>query len=369
MRIELPRPVFKAAIERLSVLNESGKVKVDAYTHVRLQGEPGRLTLSTFNRTMKAELSITDPRIPDSFVCGLPLQQLREFVSTLPEADHVRLEFEQTGCTVFCGNVKFRTKLLIEDAFPREADLGEEEFLQVNLQLLFGAMDAVKHCVDTASARQYAHGILLLPGGPGAAGAFCTTNGMRMALSPNPWISVPEAVAIPAETFTRLQKLFKGYQEGGVLVKAGEFVITAGGIRSTFRLASWPIPKIKGVIPKGQASVVLVPKEALKQALQRAVIIANEMAPQTELHFAGDGMIRVLTEEDGQMAEDTVQLHEGVVRPPKSMRVNPSYMLDAIESIEDPLVRMEVRSPTEPLILTNEAGDHLNVIMPFKSDA
>lgn len=356
MRIELPRPIFKAAIERLSVLNESGKVKVDAYTHIRIEASQYGLKLSTFNRVMRAELTITEVRMEGPLVCGLPLEKLRDFCSTLPEADLVLLDFDQTGCTILCGPVRFRTKVLLEDAFPR-GDHGVLTYKEANLSFLFQSIGLVSHCVDTSSHRQFAHGIIVTPT------AICATDGMRLAKVQDSWFKPDDTVALNMESVTRLQKLFKGYREGGIMLRPGELVMSGGGITAFTRLAAWATPKIEGAFPKGPASKVAYAKAELSQALERALIIASETGPETVLHFNEDGL-RLHTEEDGQLAEDLLR---GPPTPPMSIKVNPNYLLDAVDSVEGDNLVFELRGSDTPLTITNEAGDHVNVIMPIQS--
>jgi DNA polymerase-3 subunit beta len=355
MRVELPRPIFKAAIERLSVLNAGGKVKVDAFAHIRLEASPSGLRLSTFNRVMQAELNITEVRMEGGLVCGLPMEKLRDLSSTLPEADLVTLDFDGTGCTIYCGPVKFRIKVLVEDAFPPTAH-SEFDYTPINLGFLFHSIGLVSHCVDPSNHRTFAHGIIITPE------SIVGTDGMRLAKVRDEWIKPAKTIAMTMETVTRLQKLFKGYQEGGIMLRQGEIVMAGGGITAVTKLAAWPIPGVESAFPKGQAVKVTYGKAELCQALERALIIASELGPQTSLHF-GEGGLRLETEEDGQLAEDFLA---GDRAPPMSLVINPNFLLDAVESIEGDKVVFELRGPETPLAITSEAGDHVNVIMPWQ---
>jgi DNA polymerase III sliding clamp (beta) subunit (PCNA family) len=366
MLLELPRPIFKAAIERLSVLNENGKVKVDAYTHIRLEVRGQRLLLSTYNRTMKAEISISEMRHEgEDFVCGLPLGQLRDFSSTLPEADTVMLKTDDTGCTIQCGRARFRTRLLLEDAFPRAVDIDGNPVdhaalahRKINLGFLFQSIGLVQHCVDPASQRPYAQGVIITPK------VIAATDGMRLSKVPDEWIKPEKPIALTHESVTRLQKLFKGFGDGGVLLRPGELLLSGGGITAVTRLAAWPIPNIESAVPQKGLDTVSALAEDLIQALERALIIAEDKAPQTELEFTGHGFLKLLTEEDGQLSEDVVNV-EGLARI--SIRVNPRFLLDAVKSIESEKVVFQIKAPEAPLLVTNEAGDHVNVIMPLNS--
>lgn len=364
MRIELQTRAFRAAIERLSVLNENGKIKVDAYTHIRLGASPRGMTLASFNRVMRAELVINEVLAGDNVLCGLPLAELKAFCSNLPEADDMTMDFEETGCAIQCGSARFRTKVLYGDAFPRSVDASGQPvdyprlpFTRVNLQFLFQSVGLVSHCVDSSSQRQYAQGIIITPA------SICATDGMRLSKVPDQWLKPEKPMALTMESFTRLQKLFKGCQEGGVALRPGELVMTGGGITAVTRLAAWPLPNVEGVFPKSPASRVPIDKQELSQALQRALIVASDSAPQTTLHFSESG-VRLHTEDDGQSSEDLVAC-EGTA--PLSIMVNPRYLLDAVRSVESDCAVFELRGTQAPLVITNEAGDHVNVIMPIQA--
>lgn len=364
MRIELQTVAFRTAIERLSVLNENGRVKVDAYTHVRVAASPGGMTLSTFNRTMRAQLVINDLLAPGNVLCGLPLAEIKAFCSNLPEADIMTMDFDETGCTIKCGPARFRTKVLYEDAFPRSVDASGQTvdypklpFEKRNLQFLFHAIGQVSHCVDTSSQRQYAQGVVVTPT------SIAATDGTRLALVPDQWIKPDKAIALTMESVSRLQKLFKGCQDGGVCLRPGELVLTGNGITAVTRLAAWPIPNVGAVLPRNVPSRVLVPKDGLCQALERALIVASETAPQTTLQFSEAGL-QLLTEEDGQASEDLIELSGA---PRVSVVINPKYLLEAVESLEAEEAVFELRGPEVPLVVTSAAGDHVNVIMPIHS--
>lgn len=364
MLLELPRPVFKSAIERLSVLSENRKVKVDAYTHIRLEMKGGRLLLSTFNQTMRAEISIAEVcHEGQDMVCGLPLQQLRDFSSTLPEAHSVMLQTEDTGCKIHCGRAVLRTKLLLEDAFPRAMEIDGRPldqaalgFRKTNLSFLFQSIGLVEHCVDTTSQRQYAQGIIITPE------SIVATDGMRLSQVPDEWVKPEKSIGLTQESVTRLQKMFKGCSEGGLLLRPGELFLTGGSITAVTRLAAWPIPNIKSAVPGSSSGKVSVLTEDLIHAIERSLIVAEDNAPQTELEFTGHGFLRLKTEEDGQVSEDTVSV-EGLT--PMTVRVNPKFLLAAAKSIESERAVFQLKAPEAPLLITNETGEHVNVIMPL----
>lgn len=357
MLVELPQPIFKAAIERLSVLNESGKVKLDAYTHIRLETLPGGLLLSAYNRMMRAEIAISEVRHDGfQFICGLPLQQVKDLCATLPEMPTLTLELDQTSCLIRCGSVRFKTKILLEDAFPK-AQQPEGEPRKVNLKTFFLAMGMVSHCADPASQRQYAHGLLF------TKKSICATDGMRVAKVDDHWIKPHEPIAITMDSVSRMQKLFKGYADGGLLLGETELIIIGGGVRAAVRLAAWKIPRVEDVIPKGDAPTVRIEKGFIEQALSRALIVTDEKAPQTTISFAPDG-IRIFTEEDGQVAEDLIPIP---CPAPSRVTINPRYLLDAIKSVEGESAVIELRGPEFPLVIKDMEGSHVNAIMPLQS--
>lgn len=356
MLVELPRPIFKAAIERLSVLSESGKIKVDAYTHFRLETVAEGLLLSTYNRTMRAEILISEVAHDNfQFVCGIPLQEIKDLCATLPAAATITLQFDGASCTFRCGSVRFKTRILTEDAFPKPQPQGFE-FKPVNLQLLFHGLSLVQHCTDAGSQRQYAHGILVTKSG------LCATDGMRLSRVPDHWIKPDKPTAIVMETATRLQKIFKGYNEGGIAIHEGELFMTGGGIKAVARLAAWRIPNIDDAIPKPSGVFVQVMKEELSLALERALIVASEPTPMTALQYTPEGL-RILTEHEGQVADDLVVAQ----CPGRAIAyVNPRYLLDAVRSFEGDSILLDMQGPEIPLLLTEEGGTHVNVVMPLQ---
>jgi DNA polymerase III sliding clamp (beta) subunit (PCNA family) len=357
MRVELPRSIFRTAVERLSVLGEAGKVRADAHTHLRLETLSGGLRLSAFARTMAAELWITEVRHSGfHFICGIPLTPLKELMATLPEADLIVLEFAEASCMILCGTVRFKTRILIEDAFPI-IPMGELDLKPINLQFFFQNISLVTHCVDTASHREYAHGLLL------TEGSMWATDGYRLAKSPDLWIGPERPLGLHMDTVTRLQKLFKGYQDGSVLLQPPELILCGGGIKAIARIATWRIPALGGVLKGPPGSVQIeVGKKALEDALERALIVASDKVPISNLEFSEKGLV-IFTEEGGQAAEDPLAV-KGVAR--MVFPINPRYLLDAVSSYEEDVIFIEPRGPETSLVLRNEGGTHVNVINPMQ---
>jgi DNA polymerase-3 subunit beta len=358
MLVELPRPIFKAAIERLSVLSESGKIKVDAYTHFRLETVAEGLLLSTYNRTMRAEILISEVTHGGfQFVCGIPLLDVKDLCATLPSAASITLHFEGSACTFRCGTVRFKTRILTEDAFPKP-EPQPFEMKPVNLQTLFQGLSLVQHCTDSTSQRQYAHGILITKSG------LCATDGMRLSRVPDLWIKPEKPTAIMMDTVTRFQKLFKGYTEGGIAIHEGEIFMTGGGIKAVARLAAWRFPSVEAAIPKPSGRFVEISKEELSLALERALIVAEEAVPLplTTLQYTEEGL-RIHTEHEGQVADDLV-----IAQCPgrATAYVNPRYLLEAVRSFEADSILLDMQGPEIPLLLTEEGGAHVNVVMPLQ---
>jgi DNA polymerase III sliding clamp (beta) subunit (PCNA family) len=246
--------------------------------------------------------------------------------------------------------------VLLEDAFPQSKE-GPLEFKEVNLQLLFHALGQVQHCADPTSQRQYAQGIIL------TKNKLCATDGMRLATVPDMWFQPEKATALTLDTVTKLQKLFKGYTQGGIVIEKGEVFVTGGGIKAAGRLAAWPVPGIEKAIPASKGSPVRIDKEELQSALERALIVAHEKLPVTTIYFGEDG-VRVYTDEDGQIAEDLIPASCPMRA---SATINPRYLLEAVKSVESEVVLLEMWGSEVPMRLTDEEGTHVNVVMPIQS--
>jgi len=365
MSIEIGQPVLRAAVERLSVVNETSKVPLEAYSNFRLQGFGSHLKLATFNRLMTAEVRIDTDSPHEPFVSGVSLKALKELVPLLPEADRVRLEIKANKCSISCGGASFNLKLVPGDAFPprylsggRHFDYSELSYTDLSLREFFEAIGKVIYCTEPASDRIYARGVVVTPS------YFFGTDGRRLARYPNRILPVETPYVIPVEALARLQKLYKGATTGGIAPHGGEDVyelsFASMGIYATTRLLSTTLPDVGRVVPVTKADVFAIPKEPLLAALQRALILVNDKIPVSELHFSQE-RLRIRTDNDGNTSEESLA-YSGLGT--QLFQVNPRYLYEAVQRVDSEDIFFQLRGPDVAVIVTDAQGEHINAVMP-----
>lgn len=361
MGVDIPRAVFKSAVERLTSISESSKVGLEAFNNLRIEGFGHQLKIGSFNKILAAEVVLEDIPPHEPFGFGASFAALKDLAAALPDAP-VHLHLGETSCTISAGASRFKLRIVTQDAFPprqlaqgKPFDFADLPYYDTDLGDLFSAIGKVIYCTDPTSGRNYAKGVIVTPD------FFYASDGLRLSRFPNRVIRVDGPIALPVEGLTRLHKFFKGHHQGGISGGATDITFAAQGIFATMRLFSWEIPRFQAAVPGGPAGVFTAPREATIAALQRTLIVANQKSPQTDLQFDGQ-TLAFRTDDDGDVAEDSVPC---MGPSGTSVRINPKYLLEAVSRIEGDEVCFHLRDQNA-VTLTDSKGEHINVIMPYR---
>jgi DNA polymerase III sliding clamp (beta) subunit (PCNA family) len=363
MGVEIPRAAFKSAVERLTSISESSKVGLEAFNNLRIEGFGHQLKIGSFNKILAAEVILGDIPPHEPFGFGASFAALKDLAAALPDAP-VHLHLGESSCTISAGVSRFKLRIVTQDAFPprqlvqgKPFDFADLPYYDTDLGELFLAIGKVVYCTDLTSERNYAKGVIVTPD------FFYASDGLRLSRFPNRLMRVEKPIALPVEGLTRLHKFFKGYRQGGISGGVSDITLATQGMFATMRLFNWEIPRFQAAVPEGPADVFTAPREATIAALQRTLIVANQKSPQTDLHFDGRSLA-FRTDEEGDVAEDSVPCM-GVA--PRSVRINPRYLLEAISRLDGDEVCFHLRGQSA-VTLTDKVGEHINVIMPYRTN-
>jgi len=361
MGVDIPRAVFKSAVERLTSISESSKVGLEAFNNLRIEGFGRQMKIGGFNKILAAEVVLEDIPPHEPFGFGASFAALKDLAAALPDAP-INLRLGETSCTISAGASRFTLRIVAQEAFPprqllqgKPFDFADLSYYDTDIGDLFAAIGKVIYCTDVTSERHYARGVIAAPE------FFFASDGLRLSRFPNRLLRVEKPIALPVEGLTRLSKFFKGRRLGGISGGATDITLAAHGMFATMRLLNWEIPRFQAAVPGGPADLFTAPREETIAALQRTLIVANQKSPQTSLDFDGR-TLAFRTDEDGDVAEDSVPCKGSAAA---LVRINPRYLLEAISRIEGDEVCFHLRGQSG-VTLTDSKGEHVNVIMPYR---
>lgn len=358
--LKIERDVLFSMVEKIAV---TSRKRVGACVeplhslYVRIDGYGDKIKLSASDALRRIEILTDKVSVHKPFCIGVSAGLLHRVLKELPAGV---LEVEAVdGFRLSNATSAFRMDVLGPDRFPEIRDETKHNWRKVDYAELFMALNKVRYCTGSVNNdRVFSRGIAV------AYGYFMCTDGFRMSLLPNVLLEPGGEILIPVESCTTLTSVFKDETvDGFVSFDESSIYLSKGGVYLALRLMAVAPPKFLQVIPSGPSTSCVIPKDVFKDALKRVEILAKD----------GERLLVVdlLISESGLLAS----AHRGICSAKElipiaykggsiSIRANLSFVLDAVRSLQEDEVVLEIRGEQLSIVLTDKRGEHRNVITP-----
>ncbi|KWZ74693.1 DNA polymerase III, beta subunit [Winkia neuii] len=142
-------------------------------------------------------------------------------------------------------------------------------------------------------------------------------------------------------------KISLSTDEGAAAILAME----QGGRRMTSQLTDGDYPQVRRLFPETTSIHAVVDRVELQSALKRVSLVAERNTAVRLTLEPGQLTLEAGQGEDAQARED-VPLH--LDGEPIVTAFNPHYLLDGLNAIDDPYVKMSFNHPSKPAVLTGQ---------------
>jgi DNA polymerase-3 subunit beta len=129
----------------------------------------------------------------------------------------------------------------------------------------------------------------------------------------------------------------------------------AGGRRSTSLLVDGDYPKVRALFPAESPVTAVVPAPALLEAVRRVALVAERSTP-VRLSFT-EGQV-VLEAGQGDDAQASEAIEAVLTGGDITIAFNPQFLLDGLQALGRPYVRLSFTLPTKPAVLTGQDAPH-----------
>jgi DNA polymerase-3 subunit beta len=210
------------------------------------------------------------------------------------------------------------------------------------------------------------------------------TDRYRLAMRELPWrSSSPGASAVALVRARTLSDVAKALGSGDVTLalatdapggpgtsSSGLVGFEAGGRRSTSLLVDGDYPKVRALFPAESSVVAVVSTAALLEAVRRVSLVAERNTPVRLSFTEGQVVLEAGQGEDAQASEAIVATLRG---EDIAIAFNPQFLMDGLQALGAPHVRLSFTQPTRPAVLTGQAepdgepDDHYRyLLMPVR---
>ncbi len=349
MEFELDRDAFADAVAWTARGLPSRPV-VPVTAGVLMEVTDGTLSVTGFDFEVanRIEVPVTDKAGGKVLVSG---KLLAEIARALPPKD-VRVAIEGNRLSVRCGASRFALPLMqvedypaVPDLPPRSGTVAADMFASAVAQVTTAASRDETLPMLTGVRMQIEPDRLVL----------AATDRYRLAERVVPWQpggEVPSStLVIPAKTLAEAAKSLGGASEVQLALggDTGFVGLNAGGRQTMTRLLDGDFPKFESLWPGESATTAEIETSGLIEGLRRVSLVAQRFAPVRMAFSDGQVALSAQAEDESSAEEELPAIVNG---GDLTIGFNAGYLLDGLNAIHTPRVRMSFTTGTRPTVIT-----------------
>jgi DNA polymerase-3 subunit beta len=297
----------------------------------------------------------------------IPARKLFEICRALP--DGARIDVKQSGdrVTLSAGRSRFTLACLSASEFPQVDAIDFLEQISLPEATLKELLDRTAFAMANQDVRYYLNGALLdlredllrCVATDGHRLATCETS---VSLAG----TAKRQVIIPRKGVLELQRLLEA-GDGTVEVEFGRnhLRVRRSDFVFTTKLIDGRFPDYEAVIPIGADKQLIVGRETLRAALQRAAILSNEKYRGVKLELEPNRLLIVAHNPEQEEAVEEVEVTSSVSG--LSIGFNVNYLLDALGALRGEETRLNLRDANSSCLIRDADNDRArHVVMPLR---
>jgi len=331
-----------------------------------VQVDQGRLTLTGTDLEVEMRAGISVDNAENGAVT-IPARKLFDIARALPDGAQVDVKLNGDRVSVNAGRSRFTLTTLPAEEFPTIDEIDLVDRVQLPEATLKELMERTAFAMANQDVRYYLNGMLL---DLRDSSLRCVaTDGHRLALAEtrlDKKFGNARQVIIPRKGVLELLGLFAG-GEGEATVEFGRnhLRVRRNDVVFTSKLIDGRFPDYEAVIPLGADKILLLEREALRTALQRAAILSNEKYRGVRLEVS-PGRLRIVAHNPEQ-EEAVEELEAETAVNELAIGFNVSYLLDALGSLGEERVRLQLRDAQSSCLLQGAEREQVrHVVMPLR---
>ncbi len=294
-------------------------------------------------------------------------RKLQEILRSLPDSAEVSLVLEDKRLQVRAGKSRFSLQTLPADDFPRlalaEGDTKQFTITQKAFRQLIGK---TQYSMAAQDVRYYLNGLLLQVDGKELRAV--ATDGHRLAFASVEIESeLPrQEMILPRKTVLELNRLLVDNDDPLQITLAPNQVRFAfGSIVLISKLIDGKFPDYERVIPASLKQHLVVSRQVLMQAMQRAAILTNEKFRGIRV-VLGDNSLKLMAanaEQEEAQEEVEVQYAGDAI----DIGFNVGYLLDVLNNLHAEEVQWSFNDANSSALITLPGEDRFKyVVMPMR---
>ena len=334
-------------------------------SYIRLETAAGtaRLSATDLEIAWTAEVPVTGADAVDQ---ALPGKKFLDVVKAAPKDSNIDMEIEPGKAVLRFGRSRISLATLPGYDCPELSPDGEPQWIEIPAMSLRWLIETTSPAQAQEDVRHYLRATLFdIAGGLFRAVA---TDGHRLSTNAVEISGVPDAkVIVPRKAVQELRRNLNDDDSMiGIGIEENQVTFRVGGYTLVSKCIPGMYPDYAKVIPQEHPYTLTVDKEAMKQALNRIAIVANQKTRHVRLVLSG-GDVKVCSERtEMDSGEETIAGdYDG---PDFEAGFTSTYLTDALSSIRSETVRIKLKDGNAAALMTEEPSDFArHIVMPVRS--
>jgi DNA polymerase-3 subunit beta len=298
-------------------------------------------------------------------------KKLYEILRELPD-EPVQLEATPNAYLALrCARAAFDLAGNAAEEYPELPVLTPGETVSVPAPLLGQMIERTMYAASADETRYNLNGVFVEYLAETGKLRMVATDGHRLAHVDRPLgvalEGIGRGVIIPRKGLSELKRLVdeEDADEIELGFEGNNALVRKRGVTLSMRLIEGEFPNYRQVIPKPGKHQIVMPTEAIVQALRRVIIVAAERSRAVKFEL-GAGLLR-LSSNNPDLGEAREEIDVDYMGEELAVAFNARYLLDALSFLGAKEVRLGFQDAVSPAtIAPADDADSLAVVMPMR---
>lgn len=362
MKFSIVRSKFIEALKPVQSI-VAGKGSLPILQNVMIEARGGELKLTTTDLDISI-VSTVESEVSVEGASTLPVKLLFNLIGKAPEGI---VEVDIDGgekAVIRAGSASYKLNGKPEADFPKLG--GEEDSCEYIMprQTLQEMLRKTAYAASQDDTRRTLKGVLM--SFKDAKLTMVATDGRRLALVERE-MEFPKTserdIVLPSKAVQELQRSLAGEGDVKINIQRTKISFNLGSVQIYSKLMDDAYPNYRQVIPEECQHTIVIDRQLLLDALERASVMTMDEAHSTKLIFDANRLTVTSAASEIGEATDEVPIKYG--GETIEIMFNPNYVMDPLKAIDDDEVSINLNNGHSPAVIKCSIP-FLYVLMPLR---
>lgn len=369
MKFTTNKALFNAAIGRV-IGGVSKSPTMHVLSNLLIDVTDGFLTLVATDLEIQIKTSIPVKMIESGSIT-VNAKKMADIVKAASPDAEIMLSVSGDWLNIDIGTGAFKLAVIDAHSFPLMTVESDANLpVKIAEKHLYSLIEKTQFSMANQDVRYFLNGLMIQVDGSQVTAV--ATDGHRLAyaiFTDSKLDADNQQVIVPRKMVAEMLKALNrdSVDDVSLTLRDSQIEIQIGENHMISKLIDGKYPDYMRVIPKANSNTLVVPKNDLKQVLQRAAILANEKVSGAYFHLSQDRLIVESSNSEHESSKETMIV--GYDADDMKIAFNIVYLAAILAVIETDDIRMEIEAAESSVLIKQSSIDGIEskyVLMPMK---